>query len=76
MEKELNTAESKSMPPIIAKMGYNRNTNRKLLYGPTKYLGAGLVRWKWIQGAGQITNILKYWQTPGRIGKAYRIAIA
>jgi hypothetical protein len=50
------------MPIIFAKEGYNRNMSRDLLYGPTDYTSAGHVRWKWLQGEGQIMNFLKYWR--------------
>jgi hypothetical protein len=42
----LDDAEKKSMPSIFAKTGYNCNTHRSLLYGPTDYTGGGFIRWK------------------------------
>jgi hypothetical protein len=57
----LDNAKKKSMPSIFAKCGYNRNTHRALLYGPTDYCGGGFIRWRWLQGEGQIMHFLKHW---------------
>jgi hypothetical protein len=43
-EKALDDAEKKSMPSIFKKNGYNRNTHRSLLYGPTDYVGGGFIQ--------------------------------
>jgi hypothetical protein len=64
------------MPTIFAKEGYNRNTARALLYGPTDYAGTGHVRWKWLQGEGQIMNFLKYWRIDGQVSTMLRIAVS
>jgi hypothetical protein len=45
------------------------------LYGPKDYGGEGYIRWKWLQGEGQITNFLKYWRTEGQISAALRTAV-
>jgi hypothetical protein len=74
--KDLDLAEKKSMSIIFAKEGYNRNTARDLLYGPTDYAGAGHVRWKWLQGEGQIMNFFKYWRINGQISTTLRIAVS
>jgi hypothetical protein len=39
----LDKAEKKSMPSIFARCGYNRNTQRQLLYGPLDYCGGGFI---------------------------------
>jgi hypothetical protein len=64
------------MPSIFAKCGYNRNTQRQLLYGPLDYCGGGFIRWRWLQGEGQITNFLKHWRTKSQLGTTLRIAVA
>jgi hypothetical protein len=74
--KELDTAEKKSMPAIFAKEGFNRNTSRNLLYGPSDYAGGGHFRWSWMQGEGKIMNFLKYWRIDGQISTALRIAVS
>jgi hypothetical protein len=74
--QELDITEKKSMPVIFAKEGYNRNTSRDLLYGPTDYAGGGHIRWKWMQGEGQIMNFLKYWRIDGQISTVRRVAVA
>jgi hypothetical protein len=77
MPKELDNAEKKSMPVIFAKEGFNRNTtSRDLLYGPTDYAGGGHLRWKWLQGEGQIMNFLKYWRIEGQISTVLRVAVS
>jgi hypothetical protein len=74
--KEFDNAEKKSMPIIFAKVGFNRNSSRALLYGPTDYAGGGHFRWKWLQGEGQVMNFLKYWRTDGQISTILRIAVS
>jgi hypothetical protein len=74
--KSLDDAEKKSMPSIFAKTGYNRNTHRALLYGPTDYAGGGFIQWKWLQGEGQITNFLKNWRTNGQVSQTLRVAVS
>jgi hypothetical protein len=75
-DKELDHAEKKSMPAIFAKEGFNRNTNRDLLYGPTDYAGGGHFRWKWLQNEGQIMNFLKHWRTDGQVSTMLHIAVS
>jgi hypothetical protein len=75
-EKRLDDAEKKSMPSIFAKPVYNRNTSRSLLYGPIDYDGGGLIRWKWLQGEGQIQNFLKHWRTNSQVSKMLRTAVS
>jgi hypothetical protein len=64
------------MPVNFAKEGYNRNTSRDLLYGPSDYSGGGQVRWRWIQGEGQIMNFLKFWCITGQISYMLRITVS
>ena len=61
--QELQAAEKKSTPILIARSGYLRNTSKALLYGPTTYGGAGMIPWSVLQGEGQILNFLKYWRS-------------
>jgi hypothetical protein len=72
----LDQAEKKSMPYMFAKCGYNRNTPRSLLYGPSDYCGGGFIRWRWLQGEGQIMQFLKHWRTKSQFGTTLRIAVA
>jgi hypothetical protein len=72
----LDNAEKKSMPSIFAKCGYNRNTHRALLYGPTDNCGGDFIRWRWLQGEGQIMHFLKHWRTDSQLEKALRIAVS
>jgi hypothetical protein len=74
--QRLDDAEKKSMPSIFAKAGYNRNTSRALLYGPQDYGGGGFIRWKWLQGEGQIQNFLKHWRTDSQVSKILRTAVS
>jgi hypothetical protein len=73
---KLDQAEKKSMPTIFAKCGYNRNTHRSLLYGPTDYCGGGFIRWRWLQGEAQILNFLKNWRTDSQLGQTLRVAVS
>jgi hypothetical protein len=64
------------MPIIFAKEGFNRNTSRALLYGPSDYAGGGHFHWQWLQGEGQIMNFLKFWRTDGQVSTMLRIAVS
>jgi hypothetical protein len=61
---------------MFAKYGYNRNTHRSLLYGPTDYCGGGFICWRWLQGEGQIMHFLKHWRTDSQLGNTLRIAVS
>ena len=60
-EKALDKAERQSLPPLIAKCGYNRKIAIGLRYAPLSYAGCGFVRWSTMQGEGQVTLFLKHW---------------
>ena len=73
---ELHKLETKSLPAIIAKCGFNRNSSRDVLYGPVRFNGGGFRPFRTEQGVGQIQYILKHWTSALPPGKAQRIAVA
>lgn len=75
-ESALKKAEQQTTPLIVAKCGYNRHTPTALRYAPTHHAGCGFVRWKTLQGEGQITLFLKHWRTNTIISRILRIALA
>jgi hypothetical protein len=68
--------ESKSMPLIFAKCGYNRNSPKILMYGHPSLSGGGFIRLYTIQGEGQIQLFLKFWRTQSEISQVLRITLA
>ena len=75
-EKVLDRAERQSLPPLIAKSGYNRNVATQLRYAPLSYAGCGFIRWSTMQGEGQVTLFLKHWRTDTMVSRVLRIALA
>jgi hypothetical protein len=75
-KRQLQKAETKSLPIIIARCGYNRHTARALRYAPTAYAGCGFISWYTLQSKGQICLFLKHWWTDTIISKTRRIALA
>lgn len=73
---QLKKAQRQSMPPIIAKCGFFRNTSHAILYAPQEFAGGGFRHWTWIQGEGQIMHFLKHWRTNTEISRTLRIALA
>jgi hypothetical protein len=74
-EHQLYRAERKTIQPILAKCGYNRNTALELRYAPITYAGCGFVKWYTIQGEGQIQLFIKHWRTDTMISMTLRVAL-
>ena len=72
----LEQAQASSMPKIISKCGFNRNTAKALLYAPVKYSGGGFLPWHLLQGEGQVQHFLKHWRTDTIVSRTLRIAMA
>jgi hypothetical protein len=62
---ELHSLETKSLPAMIAKNGFNRHTSRKVLYGPTR-----------LTSGGPDSIFFKHWTSTPTLGVAQRIALA
>ena len=73
---QLHKLETKSLPAIISKCGFNRNTSRRVIYGPVRLNGGGFRPFQTEQGVGQILYLLKQWTCPLAPGRAQRIAVA
>ena len=68
--------QSKSLPKIFAKCGFNRNTHRSILLGPKSVGGAGFVPSIVRQGTEMTKNFLKHWQDATTItGKSLRAVL-
>ena len=72
----LDQAEAKSLPIILAKQGFNRNTAKPIRFCPKSFAGCGMIPWKVLQGEGQLTLFLKHWRTNTIISKMLRMALA
>ena len=73
---QLHKLETKSLPAIISKCGFNRNTSRRVIYGPVRLNGGGFRPFTTEQGLGQTLYILKQWSSTLAPGRAQRIAVA
>ena len=73
---QLHKLEKKILPAIFARCGFNRNTSRNILFGPTKYNGGGFRPLSTEQGVGQLQFFVKNWTHTMEIGKLLRIAVA
>jgi hypothetical protein len=58
-EKQLSKIERASMPKLIAKCGFNRNTSRAVLTGPIELGGGGFTPLKVTAGTGYVNRFLK-----------------
>ena len=72
----LDKAEAKSLPIVLSKQGFNRNTAKPIRFCPKSYAGCGMIPWKVLQGEGQLTLFVKHWRTNTIISKMLRMALA
>jgi hypothetical protein len=72
----LDHIQRKAMNAIFSKCGFNKNTKRAILFGPSVYGGANFRHLYTEQGVGQILMFLKYWRTEGQQGTILRIALS
>ena len=72
----LHKLESKSLPAIISKCGFNRNTSRRVLFGPAHLNGGAFRPFITEKGVGQVMYLLKQWTSDLPPGKAQRIAVS
>jgi hypothetical protein len=73
--KQLTILERTVLPAIFACCGFNRNTSRGVLFGPTRYNGAGFCPFSTKQGVGQLQYFVKHWSHPTKPGILLRIAV-
>jgi hypothetical protein len=73
---ELQRLERKVLPALFARSGFNRNTSRNVLFGPTRLGGAGFRPFSTEQGVGQLQFFVKHWTHPLEPGQLLRVAVA
>jgi hypothetical protein len=73
---ELQQLERKVLPAIFARSGFNRNTSRNILFGPTRLGGAGFCPFSTEQGVGQLQYFVKHWTHPLEPRQLLRIAVS
>jgi hypothetical protein len=61
---------------FLAKSGYNRNTNRLIVFAPIRFGGCGFLHLYLLQGEGQIIQFLTHWRTQTMVGDLLRVAVA
>lgn len=74
--KELDTIQRKASRAIFAKCGYNRNTKRAIIYGPTRLGGGHFKHMCTLQGTGQILLFLKTWRSSSQASTLLHIAVS
>jgi hypothetical protein len=75
-EKELKKVQQSALRAFLAKSGYNRNTNRFIVFAPIRFGGCGFLHLYLIQGEGQIIQFLTHWRTKTTVGDLLRVAVA
>ena len=74
--KQLLTLERKTLPTMFARCGFNRNTSLNILFGPTRFNGAGFRPFSTEQGVGQLQLFVKHWSSSMEIGRLLRVAVS
>jgi hypothetical protein len=75
-QKQLAVLERKCLPAMFSRCGFNRNTSRRILFGPTRYNGAGFRPFSTEQGVGQLQFFVKHWSHSTDPGLLLRVAVA
>ena len=75
-QKQLQQLERKALPTIFARCGFNRNTSRTILFGPSRLNCGGFRPFSTEQGVGQLQFFVKHWSHPLDIGRLLRIAVS
>ena len=77
-EKELDKIQSSSHRQMVAHCGYNRNTDKIIIYAPYFLGGCAFFHLYDVQGYGQVKLFVKFWRSPNtQNGKMLlRIAMA
>lgn len=74
--KALGKIQQRAIRALFAKCGFNRNTKKAILYGPSRLGGGNFRHLYTVQGVGQITTFLKSWRSASQGGRLLRIAVA
>ena len=72
----LDHLDSKAKMVFLPKMGYNRYSSLKVIYGPADYGGIELRSLYTEQGVHQMQLFLKHWRHNGPPGKLLRVAVS
>jgi hypothetical protein len=75
-EKDLHKVQQSALRAFLAKNGYNRNTNRIIVFAPIRFGGCGFLHLYLLQGEGQILQFLTHWRTSTTVGDLLRVAVA
>ena len=74
---ELNRIQKKSHKAMLAGCGFNRNTNKAVVFGPAQLGGLEFFHLYDEQGYGQVTTFMKFWRSPNtHPGELLRISVA
>ena len=75
--KQLESIERASLPKLYSVCGFNRNTKKEILQGPTKLSGGGFTPLHATVSAAYVLHIIRNWQTGTEdLGKIIRICYA
>ena len=73
---DLHDITNKANRVFLPKLGYNRNTAKAIVFGPSDYAGIKMRHAECEQGLAQIQLFLKHWRTGGIAGKLLKISVA
>ena len=75
--EQLDRLQRRAHRAIVNGCGYNRNTKKAVLYGPSHLQGAGFFHLYDEQGYGQVAHFIKAWRTPHtHAGQMLRVAVS
>jgi hypothetical protein len=75
-ERELLKVQKTALQAFLAKCGFNRNTQRTIVFAPIRYGGCGFSPLYLLQGEGQILQFLTHWRTNTTAGNLLRITVS
>jgi hypothetical protein len=75
-ERDLLKVQKSALRAFLAKCGFNRNTQRTIVFAPIRFGGCGFFPLFLIQGEGQILQFLTHWRTDTTAGNLLRISIS
>jgi hypothetical protein len=74
--KRLKKLQSKATRATLMKLGFNRNTARRVVYGPARYGGLGFRDLAVEQGIAQVELFIRHTRAGSSQGKLLRIALS
>jgi hypothetical protein len=74
--KQLRRLQSKATRATLMKLGFNRNTAHRVVYGPSRYGGLGFRDFAVEQGISQVELFIRHMRAGSPQGKLLRITLS